>query len=1245
MNVTMEECLKLALLLLFVLSSTKACQNFLLLAHTDSDNVNTGIFQVCLNDEGTAISYSYLSHSTLIQNPVALDFDLKDGKVYFTDVARKTISRFLLNNGSAFEDIFRPTDVVVTPDGLAVDSVGRNLYWTDAGTKRLEVSRLDGSHRVSLITSYLDKPRDIILDVPKGIMYWTDWGLDAKIEKAAMTGKNRVVLVNSNLQWPNGLALDHKMNRLYWVDAHKDKLEYLDLSNNNRVTLPWFPFPGPHPFGLTIFGNHLYWTDWVKGAVIRCNKDTGAEAAVQLSGFDLPMDIHAYNLSEVTTPVAGQCSQSNGNCNHICLLSPDGGECACSGGLVISYDGKTCHDPAQFLLFADAISGTFLKVDPSDSRSLHTLSLSRVIRRPVALGYDAVENKLYWTDVERRSISRSFLNGSFLEVLFDNNVVTPDGLAVDIVGRNIYWTDAGTDKLEVSRMDGSYRTALITRDLDQPRDIVLDSSNGVMFWTDWGRYPKIEKADMTGDNRVVLVSSSLKWPNGLTLDGEKNRLYWVDAYLHKLEYLDLSNDNRVTLINLQAASHPFGLTILGNYLYWSDWNFTAIYQAHKETGGDVKVIINGLGQPMDIHGYNVSENAVKDHSCSSSSGGCSHLCLLSPVGYRCFCPDQLEPGETCFSSPLLPASTPFAASTLTSSAMSTTALAGSPSALMPTAQSVSKLTIPTATRLIAPSSSAILLPTVVPLTTPDPTLFYSGLLPASTPEPKRSQSGLTALPTSFPASLLPSSAVSTTVLAGSPSALMPTAQSVSKLTIPTATKLIAASKPGVLSSASLASLLRSMKKSPTASVLLKASRKSLAASDGFPPLRQPPSSAISLTPVEPSTTPNPTSCQVGTCRNGGTCSMPSHTCLCRKYFAWYDCTVYVGFHLVTMVLTLSSENQWHELNFKTAIANACTTFFCNDGDGCKSKSKADRVKRSSDQATYLTSADVIIAGKSVTAGTLEVEFAVLFPSLKGQPPQNIPPGELVEMVKASKDNIQRDLGITIQSITQTTGRKPTSGPRNDESSQEQSSSVTTIIIAVCVSAVVIGLIIAFAVFWWKRSIVRVPDGGRREGTAPTHMFPNPAFVEDPTYAEIPPLPEANTSADLRDLNSQNGHYPRPQYASPQGTAPSYQSLSSVESDRVRHLDYTALQGRRLERNSDVDHINQRNCLRGPVYQNAMTEVTNQTYSASHYFALTRGQPNYARPNRTNPGIQGGEPGPRPPPRGRAPHYMNSEETF
>ena len=39
-----------------------------------------------------------------------------------------------------------------------------------------------------------------------------------------------------------------------------------------------------------------------------------------------------------------------------------------------------------------------------------------------------------------------------------------------------------------------------------------------------------------------------------------------------------------------------------------------------------------------------------DHPCSLSYGGCSHLCLLRPDGYRCSCPRNLtlsEDGKTC----------------------------------------------------------------------------------------------------------------------------------------------------------------------------------------------------------------------------------------------------------------------------------------------------------------------------------------------------------------------------------------------------------------------------------------------------------------------------------------------------------------------------------------------------------------------------------------------------------------------
>lgn len=36
---------------------------------------------------------------------------------------------------------------VFNPDGIAVDWVARNLYWTDTGPDRIEVARLNGTAR------------------------------------------------------------------------------------------------------------------------------------------------------------------------------------------------------------------------------------------------------------------------------------------------------------------------------------------------------------------------------------------------------------------------------------------------------------------------------------------------------------------------------------------------------------------------------------------------------------------------------------------------------------------------------------------------------------------------------------------------------------------------------------------------------------------------------------------------------------------------------------------------------------------------------------------------------------------------------------------------------------------------------------------------------------------------------------------------------------------------------------------
>ena len=72
-------------------------------------------------------------------------------------------------NGSALQHIV--LHGLQFPEGLAVDWVSSNLYWTDTGTNRIEMARLDGTSRKLLIWTDLDGPRSIALDPPEGYVH------------------------------------------------------------------------------------------------------------------------------------------------------------------------------------------------------------------------------------------------------------------------------------------------------------------------------------------------------------------------------------------------------------------------------------------------------------------------------------------------------------------------------------------------------------------------------------------------------------------------------------------------------------------------------------------------------------------------------------------------------------------------------------------------------------------------------------------------------------------------------------------------------------------------------------------------------------------------------------------------------------------------------------------------------------------------------------------------------------------
>ena len=91
-------------------------------------------------------------------NAVGVDYDVREEMLYFSDLNRLFRVKF---DGSGMQKLRNETLGEV--DGLAVDWVARNLYWTDGKLKTISVATLDGKHRRTLIKEDLGRPRAIVV--------------------------------------------------------------------------------------------------------------------------------------------------------------------------------------------------------------------------------------------------------------------------------------------------------------------------------------------------------------------------------------------------------------------------------------------------------------------------------------------------------------------------------------------------------------------------------------------------------------------------------------------------------------------------------------------------------------------------------------------------------------------------------------------------------------------------------------------------------------------------------------------------------------------------------------------------------------------------------------------------------------------------------------------------------------------------------------------------------------------------
>lgn len=363
-------------------------------------------------------------------------------------------------------------------------------------------------------------------------------------------------MIKENLQWPNGLAIDRPQGRIYWNDAKLKTIESSDFNGKDRKLIIK---DVPHPYGLVVVGNHMYWTDWQTQSLHRAEKLSGTDGTIILKNLDGLMDVRSVQRENM---MENACGQNNGGCSHLCLRNPTSYTCECPTGIQMTSKNKCAHQPNNYLLFTTRSALVRISLDTPELWDV-TLPIDEV-EHASDVDFHWQKQLLYFTNNEKDIIySVDMFNLSNITPIIHTNLSSPNAIAVDWIANNLYWTNSDNKIIEVAKLDGRYRKTIVKENLVDPRSLAVFPRKGYLFWTDWSDKAKIERSFLDGTSRKIIVSNDLGYPNGLTIDYKAKILYWADAKLDKIEKCKLDGSGRVLLIHGSTTNvptfNPFGL--------------------------------------------------------------------------------------------------------------------------------------------------------------------------------------------------------------------------------------------------------------------------------------------------------------------------------------------------------------------------------------------------------------------------------------------------------------------------------------------------------------------------------------------------------------------------------------------------------------------------------------------------------------------------------------------------------------
>ncbi len=154
--------------------------------------------------------------------------------------------------------------------GLAVDELGRRLYWstsnlaTGAGLWR---SYLDGTGAQRIVAlGGASNPRGVALDLPTNKVYWTDLDQNT-ISWANLDGTGAAIWLEAGAgAAPWGIAVDAQNQFVYWTEYGTGRILRAPAGGGGPVTVLETGLGNPTYLALDVAGNHVFWSEAAAGA-------------------------------------------------------------------------------------------------------------------------------------------------------------------------------------------------------------------------------------------------------------------------------------------------------------------------------------------------------------------------------------------------------------------------------------------------------------------------------------------------------------------------------------------------------------------------------------------------------------------------------------------------------------------------------------------------------------------------------------------------------------------------------------------------------------------------------------------------------------------------------------------------------------------------------------------------------------------------------------------------------------------